>query len=144
MARLCAWLHVDPLLALEILLIRVALCAVAIAQLAIRSESSESAGGMDAVAEIVEQTVASPRFAAYHEAYAERLWDQCQSSGYAQQSVARISGRPYCAVRIFMHVKVVVSHVAVLESQQSLAAVLLYLQGIETSFRNFYEVLADI
>lgn len=34
-----------------------------------------------------------------------------------------------------MHVKVVVSHIAVLEGQQSLAAVLLYLQGIETSFR---------
>ena len=61
---------------------------MAIAQLAIGSASSESAGGMDAVAEIVEQTVASPRFAAYYEAYAERLWDQFQTSGYAQQSVA--------------------------------------------------------
>ncbi len=51
------------------------------AQLALGARGIELAGGRDAVAEIVDETVASPRFAAYHTAYSDRLWAQCQDSG---------------------------------------------------------------
>ena len=58
------------------------LSTVCLVQLALLSESGAGeSGGIDAVAEVVEQTVPCPRFAAYHEAYAQRLLSQCRSSG---------------------------------------------------------------
>ena len=57
------------------------LSAVCLVQLALSESGAGESGNMDAIAEIVEQTVACPRFAAYHEAYAQRLLSQCRSSG---------------------------------------------------------------
>ncbi|BDA47118.1 probable tetratricopeptide repeat protein 37 [Coccomyxa sp. Obi] len=58
------------------------LCKLADAQLALSDSSAGVSGGVDAVVQIVEETVACPKFAAYHDACAERLLTQCRSSGW--------------------------------------------------------------
>ncbi len=79
------------------------LSTVCLVQLALLSESGAGeSGGIDAVAEVVEQTVACPRFAAYHEAYAHRLLSQCRSSGCLEPAPAPHKIRHFTAMERFL------------------------------------------
>lgn len=49
--------------------------------MALSDNTTGLSGDVDAVAQIVEETVACPKFAAYHDAYAERLLSECRNSG---------------------------------------------------------------